>query len=806
MATKPSTPKSPRRRAASKSRPPSTMDRASGPSVACAVGGPSTARAVGGSVTARAAVGPITMRRAVAGPDTLTVVYVHGIGNKPAPATLKRQFDQALFGIDMGARTRIAYWADIRYPQPLPSKESDTPMIGALGTRRLGVKGADRLVEDLPEGEAAARYAERIARRLLAKSGRRGAQAKGVEAKVLPDLIRRRVTEWLTKTFIEDTAAYFFDAGQRFEIQQRLRQILLAGAGPYIVVAHSQGTIIAYDVLRDLENGASFEVPLLVTIGAPLGLEEVQDHLAKPLAVPRMVKEWWNFADRLDPVALDQTREDEFTPRGAIQDERVVNKDTLRISNFNPHSGTGYMSTEKVHRTVSERVPDGFVSPIAPFVIARDVATDMADPTARLPVLIELKSVENGGAGSTLESIGATLEGELQAMERAFVERFPVSTRPESPFRIDRLRRYVAARLTAEEIDRVAAHHEELQIHTLWKNSAKRALLDRSIETVQVTTAHRGYGALGQGIGWAVLDTGIAADHPHFGTHKNVAALWDCTQPGKPVASKKKDKDGHGTHVAGIIAGAGKGIKDQAYAGMAPKAKLHVYRVLDDEGNGEDAWIVKAIDHILAVNEAASDLVIHGVNLSLGGPFDEAVFACGFSPICRELRRLWRQGVVVCIAAGNEGNLVIDTQDGEQSLNLDLSIGDPANLDEAIAVGSVHRDSPHMYGISYFSSRGPTADGRAKPDVVAPGEKIMSCQAGFKKGVPKTYYVAESGTSMACPHISGIVAAFLSVRREFIGSPERVKEILMRHCTDLARDRYHQGAGLPNLVKMLMAT
>ncbi len=111
-----------------------------------------------------------------------------------------------------------------------------------------------------------------------------------------------------------------------------------------------------------------------------------------------------------------------------------------------------------------------------------------------------------------------------------------------------------------------------------------------------------------------------------------------------------------------------------------------------------------------------------------------------------------------------------------------------------------------MYGISYFSSRGPTADGRTKPDVVAPGEKIMSCQAGFKKGVPKTYYVAESGTSMACPHVSGIVAAFLSVRREFIGSPERVKEILMRHCTDLARDRYHQGAGLPNLVKMLMAT
>ena len=390
-------------------------------------------------------------------------------------------------------------------------------------------------------------------------------------------------------------------------------------------------------------------------------------------------------------------------------------------------------------------------------------------------------------------------------MERALIDQLPASERPaEPPFRIDRLRRYVAARLTAEEIDRVAAHHQELNIHTLWKNSTKRALLNRSIETVQVITAHRGYNALGQGIGWAVLDTGIAADHPHFA--KNIAAIWDCTQPGKPAASKKKDKDGHGTHVAGIIAGAGKGPDDQLYSGMAPRAKLHVYQVLDDEGSGEDAWIIKAIDHILAVNDAAPDLVIHGVNLSLGGPFDEAVFACGFSPICRELRRLWRQGVVVCIAAGNEGRLIIDTHEGEQSLNLDLSIGDPANLDEAIAVGSIHRDSPHMYGISYFSSRGPTADGRSKPDVVAPGERIVSCHAGFKKDTPATYYVAESGTSMACPHVSGMIAAFLSVRREFIGSPERVKEILMRSCTDLGRDRYHQGLGLPNLVKMLMGT
>jgi subtilisin family serine protease len=425
----------------------------------------------------------------------------------------------------------------------------------------------------------------------------------------------------------------------------------------------------------------------------------------------------------------------------------------------------------------------------------------MADPTLRLPVLIELRAEE---AGSTLARLGDALEQELREMEQAFKERLGPDDRSTDYFRIDRLRRYISADLTAEEIDVLAARHQELQIVSVWKNAEKHTLLDRSTEVVQVRTAQLGYGATGKGISWAVLDTGIADTHPHFQTHKTIAEQWNCTQVGAPqrIAS---DKDGHGTHVAGIIAGRGQGSNAQ-YVGMAPEAQLHIYKVLADDGTGQDSWIIKAIDHIATLNEAAPELVIHGVNLSLGGPFDEAVFGCGFSPICRELQRLWRQGVVVCIAAGNEGRLVIDTSAGEQKLNLDLSIGDPANLEEAIAVGSVHRDSPHLYGISYFSSRGPTADGRAKPDVVAPGERIVSCHARFQQAQPKSHYIPLSGTSMACPHVSGIIAAFLSVRREFIGHPERVKEILMAHCTDLRRDRYHQGAGMPNLVRMLMQT
>ena len=234
--------------------------------------------------------------------------------------------------------------------------------------------------------------------------------------------------------------------------------------------------------------------------------------------------------------------------------------------------------------------------------------------------------------------------------------------------------------------------------------------------------------------------------------------------------------------------------------------------MLNDQGEGNDAWIIRALDDIAALNEAAPGPVIHGINLSLGGPFDQSVFGCGHSPLCRELRRLWRQGVVLVIAAGNEGFAVLQTLDGTFDANLDLSISDPANLEEAIAVGSVHKDAPHTYGVSYFSSRGPTADGRPKPDVVAPGERILSCRHRWderkKDGERRVddLYVEMSGTSMAAPHVSGVAAAFLSARREFIGYPDRVKEILLDNCTDIRRDRPHQGRGVPNLVKMLVNT
>jgi subtilisin family serine protease len=167
----------------------------------------------------------------------------------------------------------------------------------------------------------------------------------------------------------------------------------------------------------------------------------------------------------------------------------------------------------------------------------------------------------------------------------------------------------------------------------------------------------------------------------------------------------------------------------------------------------------------------------------------------------------------VVVAAGNTGYGVQTTEArGNVSAGLPLSINDPGNADLAITVGSTHRDMPHTYGVSYFSSKGPTGDGRLKPDLLAPGEKILSCAAGKARdeaaaelGKIKFDYVEQSGTSMAAPHVSGAIAAFLSVRPEFVGQPEKVKAIFVATATDLKRDRYFQGSGLVDLMRAMQS-
>jgi subtilisin family serine protease len=182
-------------------------------------------------------------------------------------------------------------------------------------------------------------------------------------------------------------------------------------------------------------------------------------------------------------------------------------------------------------------------------------------------------------------------------------------------------------------------------------------------------------------------------------------------------------------------------------------------------------------------------------------------------PLCVEVNRLVHSGVVVVVAAGNSGYGFVDSTTADTNrvaAGLDLTINDPGNADLAITVGSTHRDMPHLYGVSYFSSKGPTGDGRMKPDVLAPGEKIISCDSSQRDGAPRrapklARYREDSGTSMAAPHVSGVIAAFLSIRREFIGRPEEVKRIFLSSATDLYRAPYFQGRGLIDVMRAIQS-
>jgi len=374
-------------------------------------------------------------------------------------------------------------------------------------------------------------------------------------------------------------------------------------------------------------------------------------------------------------------------------------------------------------------------------------------------------------------------------------------------------------------------------IYHIWPDFEIKSLIDRSISTVKADAAHASFSAFGKDVVWAVLDSGIDASHPHFKLYQNLELKdplvhTDFTNTGDP----QQDLFGHGTHVAGIIAGAMTGPKEgqekiRAYtrrrdeggeityneveiktiSGMAPQCKLLSLKVLDEKGDGLASNLIAAIAMIQELNGHGRRLLIHGVNMSVGYDFEPEWFACGQSPLCVEVDRLVRSGVSVVVAAGNTGYGVAQSQfRGVISAGMDLTINDPGNAELAITVGSTHKDMPHVYGVSYFSSKGPTGDGRAKPDLVAPGEKILSCAAGrqlaeMKEQVGDCDYLEESGTSMAAPHVSGVIAAFLSIRHEFIGQPEKVKEIFLSTATNLKRERYFQGCGLVDVMRAIQS-
>jgi hypothetical protein len=261
----------------------------------------------------------------------------------------------------------------------------------------------------------------------------------------------------------------------------------------------------------------------------------------------------------------------------------------------------------------------------------------------------------------------------------------------------------------------------------------------------------------------------------------------------------------HGTHVAGILAGDWRTSDDgfpedqrEHLIGMCPTLPIYDFRVLGPDGTGDEFTVMAALQFIRHLNATKDQMTIHGANLSLSLRHDVANYACGRTPVCDECERVVASGVVVVAAAGNDGYMRFTTPRGDAEGYRSISISDPGNAESVITVGSTHRYQPHTYGVSYFSSRGPTGDGRSKPDLVAPGEKIT---APVSSDAVRTM----DGTSMAAPHVSGAAAMLLARHRELVGEPARIKTILCTSATDLGRERYFQGSGMVDILRALQS-
>ncbi len=300
--------------------------------------------------------------------QTTTVVYVHGAGNKPPSPELKQAWDADLFGQDMGERTRMAYYADVPHDEPAAEGIDACEPEEALSQLSLPTEA----VTSREQALAAAQYANPAAdeaslldgltpagQRLFLSLGfdiasRAASQRLALgdtlrEILPLPVPLRRLLLRLLLQQLIPDADSYFF-TDSRNAIQDRLRAAVDAVDGPVVVVSHSLGTVIAYDVLSE-PRFADHAVPLLVTLGSPLGYTEIQDVVTQPLRTPAPVTRWANFADPWDLVTLDTSVADDFDDRQRIVDTTVNNPSPTS------HAACGYLRVVEVRSAVTGVVP-----------------------------------------------------------------------------------------------------------------------------------------------------------------------------------------------------------------------------------------------------------------------------------------------------------------------------------------------------------------------------------------------------------------------------------------------------------------
>ena len=281
------------------------------------------------------------------------------------------------------------------------------------------------------------------------------------------------------------------------------------------------------------------------------------------------------------------------------------------------------------------------------------------------------------------------------------------------------------------------------------------------------------------GVTIAMLDTGVA-HHPDF-DHR-IIAFKDFVN-GKRNAY---DDSGHGTHVAGCLCGSGV-LSEGRYKGIAPESRLVVGKVLDYKGDGNIDNMADGMEWIL---KQIREYDIRILNISIG--MDESIERARMEQLVELIDKAWEEGLIVVCAAGNMGPNP-------------MTISPLGARKEVITVGchegGYFRNHPHL--CEDYSSRGPTPYAMKKPDVVAPGTDIVSCNAQISRRgrYYKNAYISKSGTSMAAPVVSGGLALLLQ-KYPFYTNVQ-AKQKLMYTARDLNEPWHKQGWGMIQIDRLL---
>jgi hypothetical protein len=306
------------------------------------------------------------------------ITFIHGIANKPPADELLEIWRRALAqddGINLstkGITSSMVYWADVLYASPAQDEESHE----SVGNEAIVEVGDEDLHWRSELDGTEKGFVDRFAATLNFDADSPGDDnfepeandEPGFERIPLPWFIKRR----LMKALLRDVHHYLFNEehsprpGANYHVQDEIRDRLLkalrrdseanAGNGPHVLVSHSMGTVIAYDCLKRMPDCP--RVDALMTIGSPLGIDEVQDQL-KPewtredgYPSGKVGKGWANVYDRLDPVAFDAGLDNDFMQGGdqVVQDQRVTNKGKWR------HSIHKYLSQDSLRTILAQQL------------------------------------------------------------------------------------------------------------------------------------------------------------------------------------------------------------------------------------------------------------------------------------------------------------------------------------------------------------------------------------------------------------------------------------------------------------------